>query len=133
MVCFSSCCPNGERRKELTIPDLNSRIMAVINYNQNQQTISLLFLILCLNRGVCETQDRVWIPRNNFISKCTCSRIARNWRKSADRQSDFYRTEESLHCFAVDLVCWWCEGGIPKIRTSQITECCSSLICYFLT
>lgn len=105
--------------------------MAVIHYKQNQLAISLLFLIL--NCGVRETQDGVCIPRNNLISRCSCSKIARNWRKSAQGQSDFYRTEESLHCFTVDLTCWWCEGWMLKVRTSQITEFCSSLTCYLLT
>lgn len=43
-------------------------IMAVIHYGQNQLNISLLFLILHLNRWVYETRDRVWIPGNTFIS-----------------------------------------------------------------
>lgn len=61
-------------------------IMTVIHYGQNQLNVPLLFLILHLNCRVYETQDRVWIPGNNFISKCACSRIARNGRKAADNQ-----------------------------------------------
>lgn len=44
-------------------PDVNSRIMADIQYKKKQLIISLLFFTLHLNHGVCETQDRVWIPR----------------------------------------------------------------------